>query len=594
MNKTKEKKQPFPIYPIDAWSVEKYGVKLLVNTVFPCTFTLSFPSGCSLDVEDDEQGHFVGIGIYDPNCNTCYYWSDWEIAKQLQIPKFIGHNGLSDVRKLQTWDYPIDDSWLLWDTQLMSHILDSSRRKYGLKHLAKEDLGIEYPSYDDIVGKRTEKQTKPRITLDKQPLELVANYNAMDCYTTYKLYEKQKQQDQVGEYKYGYGWDYFQAIEKPAAIVFEAMTEKGISIDLAYLTKLKQTLEAQKDPLSRQIKNELGDINLNSPKQLLEALNGKGIFPVLKGKPSTDKRALESLRSNAIVSSLLKFSELETLLTSFVSPYIERGETVGQTDGVFTVHPQFHQTGTRTGRPSCSNPNLLQIPKRSDNGKLVRKMFVARPGHMFGRCDYKEGEPRMLAHLSQDKDMCALFNEGRGFHDYFAEHLNISRDKAKVFDLETYYRVTKYGVARHLNCGLQEAQRRIDEAWNLFPGLYDWEQRVIYDAKKNGFITTLKGRRIRIDELDSPNSWKREAAERRCMNNLAQASLQECTKAAMIGIHKAGINILLQVYDDLLIESPEDAISADIEIMIDIMESITTLSIPMKVDSGIGYDWSEC
>jgi DNA polymerase-1 len=171
-----------------------------------------------------------------------------------------------------------------------------------------------------------------------------------------------------------------------------------------------------------------------------------------------------------------------------------------------------------------------------------------------------------------------------------------------VFDLETYYRATKYGVARHLNCGLQEAQRRIDEAWGLFPGLYDWEQRVIYEAKKDGYITTLMGRRIKIDELDSPNSWKREAAERRCMNNLAQASLQECTKAAMIGIHKAGINILLQVYDDILIESLEQTISSDMETMIEIMENITldsgtstiTLSIPMKVDSGIGYDWSQC
>lgn len=577
----KEKKLPFPIYPIN-WGVSKYGVSLFVNHSAPL-----FLDGASLDVEDDEQGNFVGIGIYDPFSKNCYYWSDWELAKQLVIPKFIAHNGVSDLRKLQKWGFKIDESWLIWDTQLVAHILDSTRKAYGLKKLVKEDLGIEYPSYDDIVGKRTEKQIKPRITLDKQPLELVSEYNAMDCYTTHKLYEKQLSLFSVaGKTTKFYREDnYLRTLELPASFVFEAMESRGIRIDRPYLTALKASLEAQQEPIKAVIANELGPINLNSPKQLLEALHGKGIKPELKGKPTTDKRALERFSHLPIVSNLLSYSELSTLLSSFVSPYLERGEDV--------VHPHFNQCGTRTGRPSCSNPNLLQIPKRSANGKLVRKMFIPRDGCLFGDCDYSEGEPRMLAHLSEDPNMLELFAKNSGFHSYFAEKLAISRDRAKVFDLETYYRATKYGVARHLNCSLNEAQKLIDEAWQLFPTLYDWEQKVIYEAKRLGFITTLMGRRIKIENLDSNNEWIRTAAERQCMNNLAQASLQECMKAAMIQIHKSGIDILVQVYDEILFESPEECIASDLEIVKGHMTNTTQLSIPLTVDSGIGPNWAE-
>ncbi len=598
MPKTKEKSIPFPVYPIENWSVLKYGVKkLYINP----DWGIRYGPEVTLDVEDDEHGNFVGIGVYDPKLNVCYYWSEKTI--QWQLPsRFIAHNGVSDLRKLQAWGYPYTDDALIWDTMLMAHILDSSRHQYGLKKLVKEEFGYDYPSYDDIVGKRTLKQIKPRVTLDKQPLEIVSNYNACDAYFTWALYKKQKEQCEKdlenGEKAVNRESrisdsnpetiNYHNQIELPASFVFHAMQDKGIRIDLEYLRQFKDTLEAQRTPLEASIKAELGEINLSSGPQLLKALKAKGIEPIFKKKPSTDKRGTLYSKFGHIqaVKQLAEYNELDSLLSGFVYPYLVRNQEI--------IHPQFKQTGTRTGRPSCADPNLLNIPRRTDNGKLVRKMFIARPGHLFGCCDYKEGEPRMLAELSQDPSMLALFNEGRGFHSYFAEHLNISRDKAKVFDLETYYRATKYGVARHLNCGLSEAQTRIDEAWNLFPTLHDWEEKTIYEAKKDGYITTLMGRRIKIEGLDSQNSWIREAAERQAMNNIAQGSLQEITKKALIEISKCRIDLLLEVYDDVLFESPEECVSSDMEIVVDKMEHTCILSIPMIVDGGISNNWAEC
>lgn len=175
--------------PISEWAVARYGVPLFVNHSQPPIFA----DGASLDVEDDEQGNFVGLGIYGNSPQSlekaCFYWSEWELVKDLTLPRFIAHNGVSDIEKLKKWGFKIDESWLLWDTMLMAHILDSSRRKYGLKNLALADLDIDYPSYDRITGN---KRGQNHVTLRDLPLELVSEYNACDTYSTYKLYENQK------------------------------------------------------------------------------------------------------------------------------------------------------------------------------------------------------------------------------------------------------------------------------------------------------------------------------------------------------------------------------------------------------------------
>ncbi len=392
---------------------------------------------------------------------------------------------------------------------------------------------------------------------------------------------------------------YYEELEKPVAKVFDAMSTRGICVDLQYLNSLRKTLEGQKDPLVERIKKDLGDINIGSPKQLLGALHEKGYEPELKGKPSTDKRALERYKGSPIIDALFEYSEIDTLLSSFVYPYLERNQSV--------IYPRFSQTGTRTGRPSCSNPNLLNVPKRTENGKLVRRMFVPRQGMDMWDSDYKQIEPKCLAVLSKDEAMLQLFNDGVDFHTYFANGLNIGRDKAKVFDLETYYRATAFGVSDTLKCSQEEAQKEIDKAWALFPRLKRWEEDLIYTAKRNGYVTTLFGRRIKVDNLDNTEFfvnkktgqkvfWKRNAAERQMMNNIGQGSAAEIMKFGMIKLYNRTdlsptSGVMIQVYDALTGETPD--IARDMPIVKECMEKAVALDIPLTVDFKVGKNWAE-
>lgn len=570
--KTKQQKRDW-IHTVSEWGVSNHGIPLYVNAGLR-----QFNAGCSLDVEDDESGGFVGIGIYDGE--ACYYWSDWELAKQLTLPKFVAHNGASDIAKLKKWGFKVDDSFLVWDTFLMAHVIDSSRRDYSLENLSKLDLGISQPKYEDITGS---KKSASHVTLDKLPVELVAEYNALQTFTTFKLYKHQLQQINSKNEE----MHYCRKIEQPVSTIFRAMESRGIRIDLDYLKELKEHLEEQKQPIEESIKNELGDINLNSPKQLLEALNGKGITPEFKGKPSTDKRALsiyQNKNKDPLLAQLLEFSELETLLSSFVNPYLERGQEI--------AHPWFNQAGTRTGRPSCSNPNLLQIPKRTDNGKLVRRMFIARVGYLFGDCDYGQIEPRIMAHLSKDKAMCLMFNSGVKFHDFTNERMKMDDyDKAKVLNLSVGYRATFKSVAQQLKCSDHQAQKEIDTWWGMFPGLRYWQDKLIWQSKKDGYCTTLMGRRIKIEGLNEYNKWKREAAVRQLLNNIIQGSASEIMKLAMIKVDEIPqVFPLIQVYDQLVFEVKNEAM---VMVVKETMEKAVKLDVPLVVEAKSGLNWAE-
>jgi DNA polymerase I len=544
--------------------------------VDPTNFSINSPA--AIDVEHDEEGNLVGIGLYD-GMSSYYFTSMTECLDiELQNLDLIAHNGKGDFECLRQWGALVSDKQLIWDTELIAHIIDSSRKGYGLKKLSSADLGIEYPDYQDIVGKRT---AKVRRTLDRWPVEIVSKYNALDTYTTYRLYELQaKVLSDTSK-------TYFNTLEKSVSYVFQAMETRGIRVDLNYLKTLKNDLEIQKAPIEREIKNELGPINLNSPKQLLEALNAKGLYPTLKTKASTDKRALAQL-SSPIVSNLLAYSELDTLLSSFVYPYLERNQEV--------VHPFFNQCGTRTGRPSCSNPNLLQIPRRTTNGKLVRRMFIPRDGMSMGDCDFGQIEPRVMAHLSKDPVLCQMFNDGVDFHEFTAQRLGISRDRAKILNLSVGYRATFKSVQNQLGGTHEEAQEQIDKWWNLFPTLRRWQDLLIYNSKRSGFCTTLMGRRIKVDGLTEGNAWKREAAERQLINNITQGSAAEIMKMAMIKIAKGypNIGLLVQVYDELLFEEDKSSMVDCMNFVRISMQNAIKLDVPLTVDCKIGEDWASC
>lgn len=547
--------------------------------VDPKEFSITSP--CAVDVEHDEEGNLVGIGVYDGTRMAYYTRVAQDMARQLLSVGIIAHNGKGDSDSLRQWGIPVLDSQLIWDTEILAHIIDSSRKGYGLKKLAKEDLNLVYPSYDGIVGK---KSAKNRRTLDKWPIQIVAMYNALDCFATWKLYQLQNKKAKAE-------LAYFNSLEKPVSYVFGAMENRGICIDLPYLEKLKLDLEAQRVPLEKEIKNEFGNINLDAPKQVLNAFQLKGVFPEFKGKPSMDQRGTLNtvFKDNVIVQQYKKWNELNTLLTSFVYSYLDRKVSI--------IHPFFNQCGTRTGRPSCSNPNLLQIPRRTENGKLVRRMFIPREGMQMGDCDFGQIEPRVMAHLSKDKALCDMFNAGVDFHTFTAERLGITRDRAKVLNLSVGYRATFKSVQNQLGGTREEAQKQIDAWWSLFPQVRRWQETLIYDAKRSGVCTTLHGRHIKVDGLSDGSPWKRESAERQLINNITQGSAAEVMKMAMIGIQQMtcfhpSFGLLVQVYDELLFESPKAEV--DIWNVKWGMENAVNLDVPLTVDCHTGASWAEC
>jgi len=383
-------------------------------------------------------------------------------------------------------------------------------------------------------------------------------------------------------------YEYFHKIEYPVSKIFNDMSNRGTCIDPEYIKILQANLESQRAPIEERIKNELGNINLNSPPQLLKAFALKGITPTKQGKPSTDKKNSDLYRRWGhlpLVKDYGEWNDLNTLIVSFCVKYLERNTSI--------VHPFFNQTGTRTGRLSCSDPNLLQIPKHGENGKLVRSMFIPRPGMLLGDCDFGQIEPRILAHVSKDPNLCNLFREGVDFHSFTAERLKISRDKAKVLNLSVGYRATYKSVSQQLKCGEKEAQNEIDKWWSLFPTLRRWQDGLIFDSKRSGFCATLLGRRIKIEDLSHGNSWRREGAERQLINNITQGSAAEVMKLAMIKTvqHIPYLGLLIQVYDQLVFES--SSIEQVISAVKYCMESCIALEVPLVVDCKTGPNWGE-
>lgn len=556
------------------WGVEQYGYTINYNV--PSIIELS-PT-VIIDVENYKDGRFAALGMLVPHCKEIFYWDDIELAKTnlCKMPRtLVGHVLRTDIHKLKKWGFKIDDR-VHYDTALIEHLINSTKMKYGLKELAKEKFGIEYPKYAQIVGEGD---------FDKVAQDVIANYNGMDLVATYELYKSQLSLNAPYEQHVLY-----KELLWPLGGVLNAMEERGLAIDLEYLRKLMVKLSKERSHVEKHLYGELGAINLNSPQQVLEALHVKGITPTYKGKASIDQRGLRNLEGRyPIISQLLGFSELETLLSSFVAPLLEQGR---QSEAV--IHPFFSQTATRTGRLACYRPNLQQVPTHSEKGKKVKRAFVARPGYQLVELDYAAIEPRMLAHFSQSRALTELFKSGVDFHDYTSERMGIDRQKAKVLNLAAGYRMTKFGMAHQLKCSVEEADRELREWWALWPDLELWENNLISATKQSGFIATLLGRHIFIDQLDSVDKKLREKAERRTIENLAQASASEICQLAMIHLYDEGFNLVNQVHDSIVLEIEDDEhLEAGIKRACEIMENVLELSVPLICEAKQGKNWGD-
>lgn len=577
------------------WGLSARGISLRIDPTEKEFNNLYNGTLLSLDVEDDETGKYVGVGVYDGN--TCFYFSkpvEWAIHSVFTKP-FVAHNGKSDLHKLKKWGVKANSSQLAFDTMVASCVIDSTRDSHGLKKLVGELFEIKYPTYKEMVGKGPKK-----LTLDKQPVELVAQYNGMDCFVTRKLWKHFEESFSGAQHQY------FEEIEMPVFRILWEMEALGIKLDVPRLMKLDNKLGIFKIEIEKRLRASFGPINLNSPKQLIQAFGALNIH--LK---STDVETLEEHSNLPLISDLLAYRGLAKLKGTYTEPMLQmNGE----------VHAEF-MADTGTGRFSCKNPNLQNQPSHSDLGLEMRECFVAREGHVYVLVDYSQIELRVLAHLSGDRRMTQAFLDDEDIHQVTATEIEAARDIGKTINFATVYGSGAYNL--HLKTGipLTAAETFMKKFEHKFSGVYDWKKTTIYAAQRSGSVKTLLGRVVKRYLTANCKKHARKIvnrgipcssdcrkrldaeADRRVISAAVQGSAADIIKKAMVQLQEAGFRSLIQEHDALLFEIPREAntdtawgssIESACHTIDKIMTSVVKLSVPLKADISIGDSWGQC
>jgi DNA polymerase-1 len=398
-------------------------------------------------------------------------------------------------------------------------------------------------------------------------------------------------------------------VEMPLASVLADMEWRGITLDTARLAQLAKEFRAELQQLEQDIYREAGtEFNINSTPQLRHVLFEKLNLPIVKKTktgPSTDADVLAELANTGftVPRLLLDYRELSKLVSTYVDslPRAVNKRT-------HRVHTSFHQTGAATGRLSSSDPNLQNIPVRTERGGQIRTCFVPGPGLTFVVADYSQVELRLLAHLSRDEAFISAFNRGGDIHRETAaiifdvavdEVTSEMRARAKTINFATIYGQGPFALSRQLNISSEEAKQFITTYFERFAGVRSFLDRTIEEARERGYVETLFGRRRYIPELKERNFNIRAFGERTAMNSPLQGSAADLIKIAMIRLHarlaeefpEAGL--LLQVHDELVLEANPAETDAVVRIVRSEMENAAELSVPLVVDIGVGPNWLE-
>ncbi len=404
------------------------------------------------------------------------------------------------------------------------------------------------------------------------------------------------------------GGDLFEEIELPLIGVLARMEETGIAVDRETLTALGDDLRRRLNELETAIHAAAGEaFNINSTLQLRQVLYERLELPVLKktakGVPSTDASVLEKLRdAHPVVDSLLVYRELEKLRSTYVDALLPLIEPDGRVRG------RFNQMAAATGRLSQEQPNLQNIPVRSEEGRVIRTAFVAAPGHRLLTADYSQIELRILAHMSGDHGLVDAFRQGLDIHTATAARVagkdpaDVSpgeRRRAKVINFGLLYGMEAYGLAQRLGISREEAAGHVDAYFDQFPDVRAFMWGIVDEARSNGFTTTLLGRRRYLPELASSNFRQRQMGERMALNAPIQGSAADIIKKAMVVLDAElaagqGASMLLQIHDELVFEVPDDRIDETSDLVRSVMEGIVELDVPLVVDTATGANLAEC
>nr|CAA6830365.1 MAG: DNA polymerase I (EC [uncultured Thiotrichaceae bacterium] len=486
------------------------------------------------------------------------------------------------------------------DTMLQSYALDSTGR-HDMDTLCLKHLGHSNISFETIAGKG-----KKQLTFNQIALEEAAPYAAEDADMTLQLHQHFWPQLEAldGQRKL------YQDIEVPLVSVLSDIERNGVQVDAAMLGKQSQQLSERMEELVKQSYETAGEeFNLASPKQIQAIFFEKLGLPVIrktpKGQPSTAEDVLEELAAmdHELPQLILEHRGLNKLKSTYTDKLPEQ---INPQTG--RVHTSYHQAVTATGRLSSSDPNLQNIPIRNAEGRRIRQAFIAPEGFKILAADYSQIELRIMAHLSGDKGLLDAFAAGKDIHsatasEVFGVPLNEvvieQRRAAKAVNFGLIYGMSAFGLAKQLNVSRGEAQSYVDLYFARYPGVQDYMDATKEQAKAQGYVETLFGRRLFLPEINARNAQRRQYAERTAINAPMQGTAADIIKQAMISV--AGwlktdgtrTRMIMQVHDELVFEVPEgeiDAVDAKVK---KLMTGAAKLDVPLVVDSGIGINWDE-
>ncbi len=512
------------------------------------------------------------------------------------VPKYA-HNAKFDLLILAR--HGLEVRGVVGDTMIAAHLL--GYRSVNLKDLARQILGEEMTTIEDLLGKG-----KSQTTMDRVPIEQVGPYACADADMTCQLQAHlQPRLQEEGLH------DLFEQVEMPLVPVLVEMERNGIRLDVEFLREMSRQLEQDLAVLEGAIHALAGHpFNIRSTQQLGQVLFEElglpttGIRRTKAGGYSTAVDVLEKLcHQYPIVEKVLEHRELSKLKSTYLDalPALVNPET-GR------VHTSFHQTVTTTGRLSSSDPNLQNIPVRTELGRQVRRAFVADPGWLLLSADYSQVELRVLAHISGDPGLLGAFNRGEDIHAStaaalfdlpIAEVTPEQRRLAKTVNFGLIYGMSAYGLASRLGIEQEEAERFIRAYFEQFPRVKAYIEKTVQQAWEQGYVTTLLGRRRPIPTIRSENRNLREAAEREAINAPIQGSAADIIKIAMVRLYGAlkgrGLRsrLLLQVHDELVLEIPEEEVETVRPLVVETMEGAYPLQAPLRVDVHVATTWED-
>ncbi len=517
---------------------------------------------------------------------------------EAEQPRKIGQNLKYDLNVLA--NHGVRMQGLGFDTMLESYVLDSQASRHDMDSLALKYLGYKTIAYEDVAGKG-----KNQINFREVPVDRAATYAAEDADVTLRLHEHlwPRLNETPALVKL------FEDIEMPLVPVLARMERHGVKIDTDMLRAQSRELEKRVLELEQQAHAAGGQaFNLGSPKQIQEVLYGKLGLPVLRrtptGQPSTAEEVLEEL---ALDYPLPRVILEHRTLSKLKSTYTDKlPAMINPKTG--RVHTSYHQAVAATGRLSSSDPNLQNIPIRTEEGRRIRQAFVPEKGFKIVAADYSQVELRIMAHLSGDEGLIRAFAEGADIHRATAAEVfgvapelvsDDMRRAAKAINFGLIYGMSAFGLARQLKIDRTAAAQYVERYFARYPGVRAFMERTRESARKLGYVETLFGRRLYLSEINAPNQTRRQAAERAAINAPMQGTAADIIKRAMlaadrwVGEVNPDVRMIMQVHDELVFEVRAGAVERAKAEILRCMAQAAQLAVPLVVDIGVGDSWGD-